>query len=219
MNQDMGRLDRRGLARGLKIFLDVLFYLALVVGGILRLVALGVSALPDYDDGWELNVPVAVGEGSFWPRLQLEVPPNPSPALQNIRIENAQGELRYFHHDFPLHLREQAIAFLFVGLSLWGITLLRRILATTAGGHPFDPINPRRLNTLGWIILSSSALASLLQFLVGRSVLSGLEVTTIPLSPHADFQQEWLLCGLLVLVLAGIWKEAVRMAEEQSLTV
>ena len=106
----------------------------------------------------------------------------------------------------------------FIGI-LWGLILLRRILATTAGGHPFDPKNPGRLNALGWIIFAFVAIASLLQYLTSRWVLTKFTDTMIPLSPAIDLQQGWILCGLLVLVLAAIWRVAVRMAEEQSLTV
>jgi len=218
MNEDIKGLERRGLARGLKIFLDILFYLALALG-ILLLVALTISTFTNYDDGWEHNVPVAIGEGSFWPRLDVEIAGGASPAVLNTRIEGARGELRFFHHSLPVHLGLQAIAILFLGLFLWGITLLRRILATTAGGRPFDPINPRRLNAMGWIIVSASVLSSILQYLASRLTLSKVEVTTLPLSPSIQIHKEWIVCGLLVLVLAAIWKEAVRMAEEQALTV
>jgi hypothetical protein len=55
--------------------------------------------------------------------------------------------------------------------------------------------------------------------MMSRWTLARVEVTTVPLSPPMEIHTEWILCGLLVLVLAAIWKEAVQMAEEQSLTV
>jgi hypothetical protein len=221
MSEDVNGLERRGLARGLKILLDILFFLAIALG-VLWLVGLSVSTFTDYDDGWELDVPVAIGVGTFYPSLRVETSRNTSPPFENMlntRIVEARGEFRGLHHSLPMHLGESVIFFLFLALFLWVLTLLRRILATTAGGHPFDPVNPRRLNTLGWIILSAAVISSLLEYLVSRWVLARVEVVTVSLSPPINIHQEWILCGLLVLVLAAIWKEAVRMAEEQSLTV
>ncbi len=218
MSEDIKGLERRGLARGLKIFLDVFFFLILAAG-VLRVVGLSISAFTDYDEGWEFDVPVAIGEGSFYPRLPVEVVQDTASVFFSKGISQSQGELILHHYSLPLHLGGEALHLLLYGALLWGITLLRRILATTAGGRPFDPLNPGRLNTLGWIIFFSSALASLLQYLVSRWVLSRFEATTVPLSPSIDFHQEWIMCGLLVLVLAAIWKDAVRMAEEQALTV
>ncbi len=219
MNATVEGLQRRGLARGLKISLDVLFYLTLVVAVVMRVGALGISSFTDYEDGWEHNVPVAVGEGSFYAHLPVEAVHDAWPALEYTRISAAHGRLRFLHYSLPVHLGRSAIALLFTGLFLWGLTLLRRILATTAGGRPFDPINPRRLNALGWLVLASSALATLLDYMMSKWTLSRIEITTVPLSPPMEIHTEWILCGLLVLVLAAIWKEAVQMAEEQSLTV
>ncbi len=221
MTAESGTLERRGLARGLKICLDILFYLVLAAG-LLMVASLTISAFTDYDDGWRLDVPVAIGEGSIFPRLPVEIVRNAPPAfenIENIHLAKGQGLLRFLSYSFPVNLGEEAIALLFLGVFLWAITLLRRILATTAGGRPFDPINPRRLNTLGWIIVSASILTSILQYLASKWLLSMVEVTTIPLSPSILIHKEWILCGLLVLVLAAIWKDAVGMAEEQALTV
>ena len=218
MTESNGGLERRGLARGLKIFLDVFFFLILALG-VVRVVGLSVSAFTDYDDGWEFDVPVAIGEGSLYFRLPVEFVQDTTSGFLSKGISQAQGELILHHYSLPMHLGGEAIHLLFYVAALWILTLLRRILATTAGGCPFDPRNPGRLNTLGWIIMCSAALASLLQYLVSGWVLSRFEDTAVPLSPSVDFQQEWILCGLLVLVLSAIWKGAVLMSEEQSLTV
>jgi hypothetical protein len=223
MGADFGSLERRGLARGVKIVLDIVFYLALVVG-VMLVVSLPISAFTDYDEGWEVIAPVVIGESSFFPRLPVEVEEDASPILEQIGISHiqlydARGKLKILHHDLPLHLGYATLLILFGALALWVITLLRRILATTAGGRPFDPANPRRLNMLGWTIVSASALSSLLQYLASRWILSRIEVVTFSVSPVIRIHQEWIICGLIVLVLAAVWKEAVLMAEEQSLTV
>jgi len=219
MNESIGGLKRRRLAQGLKILLDVLVFLVLAVG-VIRMAGLSVSAFTDYDEGWELDVPVAIGKGSFYPRFPVEVAQGTaSAAFLSKGISGAQGKLILHHYSLPLHSGGEAIHLLLYGALLWGIILLRRVLSTTAGGRPFDRLNPSRLNRLGWVIVFSSAVASVIQYFLSKWVLSRFEPATVPLSPSMDIHQEWILCGLLVLVLAAIWNEAVRMAEEQSLTI
>ena len=218
MSEDSGRLERRRLAGGLKVFLDILFFLVLVVG-VLLVLSLPISALTDYDDGWDGNFPVAVGEGRLYPTLPVAVDETAWPGLENVRVTGARGELRFLHHSLSTHLGIATAFLLYWGAFLWGVTLLRRILATTAAGRPFDPVNALRLNVLGWIIILASALTSVLEYLVSRWVLSTVDVVTVPLSPSLQVHVGWIICGLLALVLAGVWRVAVPMAEDQSLTV
>jgi putative transcriptional regulator len=67
-------------------------------------------------------------------------------------------------------------------VSLWIVTLLRRILATTGKGRPFEALNARRLDTLGWVIVSTSVVTSLHQYLASRWILSTVQVRTLPVS-------------------------------------
>jgi len=218
MSEDEKGLERRGLARGLKVFLDVLFFLVLFVGTLL-LVSLPISAFTDYDEGWDANFPVAVGEGRLYPTLPVQVVETGWPGLENARVTRARGEMRFLHHSLPTHLAFAGVYLLYLGVFLWGVTLLRRILAATAGGQPFHPLNVRRLNTLGWIIVVAAILTSALEYLASRWVLSRMDVATIPLSPSLQVHMGWIICGFMVLILAGIWRAAVQMAEDQALTV
>ena len=67
--------------------------------------------------------------------------------------------------------------------------------------------------------MSTSLATTVIQFLAGRWALSEPELAGLPFSPIVKLDQGWIFVGLLILVLAAIWQEAVRMAEEQSLTV
>jgi hypothetical protein len=218
MSEDVNRMERRGLARGLKVFLDIMFFLVFGVGALLA-VSLPISAFTGYDEGWDGNFPVAVGEGLLYPTLPVAVDGPAWSRAENIRVTRARGELRFLHQSLSTHLAWAAAFLLYWGAFLWGVTLLRRILATTAGGRPFDPVNARRLNTLGWIILLAASLTSVLEYLASRWILSRLDIATLPLSPSVQIHVGWILCGFMVLVLAGIWRVAAQMVEDQSLTV
>jgi len=129
MTKSTGGLERRGLARGLKILLDVFFFLTFAAV-LLTVVAVLISSFAEYNEGWEFDVPVAIGEGSFYPHLPLEFVKDTTSGFLSKGISQGQGKLVLHHYTLPLHLGGTAISLLFFVAALWILTLLRRILAT-----------------------------------------------------------------------------------------
>jgi hypothetical protein len=209
------------LVRGLKACVNVLFFLSFGAS-VLWMVAWPISGFTG-NVGWDVNVPVAIGERSVLPVLPLELSRGGLQEIASVapslRLVNAVGELRFQTANPRLSLCFWAVVMLYFGLLLLGLHLLRKMLHTTSEGRPFHPSNVRRLSSLGWIILAAGSAGPILRFSFARWALSDLPVTGIPLSPPLKANGEWVICGLLVLILAGIWREAVQMAEDQSLTV
>jgi len=230
-------MERRSLAKGLKVWIDILFYLSLVAGGLLALIW-PIAALTGSGD-IDLSIPVSIGESSLFPVHPLEMDAGgiestqaelarqaegarqskPDSGTGPFSLVDARGELRYSEPALTPVLVYWSHHVVLFGALIYGLLLLRRILATVAEGRPFHPTNPTRLNRLGWIIVVTGVLAPISQFFFGVWFLARYPVTGIPLSPSVEVFEEWVFAGLLVLVLAAIWKEAVGMAEEQSLTV
>lgn len=245
MIEESKTLERRGLAKGLKVWLDILFFLTLLGGGLVLIIWPVVSF--SGPEEFKLTVPVIVGEGAFRyfnagkkdPIREVSVEamedapisteedrtPAPSNPWEDVSIApgftlaKAQGQLLFKPPTIGAGLLYWFFTLILVGALAYGLFLLRRILSTTVEGNPFDSANPRRLVHLGWIVLASSLFATASKFLFGHWALSNLSDSDFLLSPALMFYKEWLTCGLLILVLAAIWKEAVRISEEQSLTV
>lgn len=200
-------LERRGLAKGLRVWLDLLLGLVLLAG--IAIIVVWPVLVWTGQEVYQVTIPVSIGEEAFSP------PETP----EGLSLIETRGELKFVPDRFGPKLLYWIVSVLAVTVFLYGILLLRRILATTARGFPFHPSNPRRLNQLGWLIVSTSLLATIGQFWAGKWALSNPRFAELPLSASFQLDQGWLFFGLLVLVLASIWKEAVRMAEDQSLTV
>jgi len=210
-------MERRGLAQGLKTFVGVLILLVFLSGGLMAL-WLPASALLG-GRGDFLSVPVAVGDGSLLSVVSLDVEGTSLPNATEFRLVKGRGELRFRTSD-PVYLLGHAGAMVIsLSVILVGLVLLRQVLAATAAGTPFHPANPRRLHLLGLVILAGSVGGSVLEFLSARWILTRIQVESPPLSPPIHVPGGWIFCGLLVLVLAAVWKEAVEIARDQSLTV
>ncbi|MBT8396658.1 MAG: DUF2975 domain-containing protein [Gemmatimonadetes bacterium] len=200
-------LERRGLAKGLRVWLDLLTVLVLLAG--VALIVVWPILVWTGTEAYEITVPVTIHESAIFPQG----------APEGLSLVESMGELKFTPETFGPKLLYWVLSLAVVTILVYGILLLRRILTTTAAGSPFHPSNPKRLNELGWLIVSTSLLASATVYLAGRWVLSSPRFEGLPVSPLFDLGQGGIFTGLLVLVLAAIWKEAVRMAEDQALTV
>jgi len=215
-------IERHRLVRGLKIWVDFLFFVT-VATGILSAIVWPLAGVTD-SVGFDFNVPVVIGDRSLLPVLPLEVSRE---ALEStvggtspFSLVNAKGELRFQASWLGPGAVFWILLVVTFGSGILGLHLLRRILATTAEGNPFHHANVRRLTLLGWLLVAVGMVGPLVEYFYSRSVLRRLEpLTGTPLSAPLRFQQEWIICGLLLLVLAAVWKQAVQMAEDQSLTV
>jgi len=200
-------LERRGLARSLKVFLDLLFFLALLASFVV-LVIWPLACLAG-KEVYDITVPVRIDEDALFSPDRVE----------GLTLDEPKGELRFSPEGFAPSAAFWLLTVMFSGALVYGLLLLRRILATTADGFPFHPDNPRKLNCLGWIALATALVATISEFLFSRWALSQPQNAGLPVYPSFEIHGEGIICGLLVLVLASIWKQAVQMAEDQSLTV
>jgi hypothetical protein len=207
MMQESKTLERRGLAKGLKVWLDFLFYLTLLAAFLVIVLWPILSVFGEAE--YLITVPVAVSEGGL-------LPPD---VIDGLRFRDARGKLSFSLPGFFSNAVFWHLSVVLGAAGIYGLALLRKILRNVAQGFPFHPDNPRRLNHLGWIIVATSLLATVSQFLFGRWALSRLDGLDLPFSPTYQGYGDWILCGLLILVLASIWKQAVQIAEDQSLTV
>lgn len=206
------------LATGLKRWFDFVFFLSL---GLVLLITAWVALSPfaeRKEEGMQVSVPVSVGESSLLPILALR---SFGPSGQDARahLVRGRGELRFRTHDLKTHLLSMSTMILGGIVTLYVLVLLRRMLEKAVEGRPFHPENVKRLAALGWVGILTGVLVPLVEYLASRAALSGVDGFTPPVAPPLDVRLEWILSGLLLLLLSRIWRQAVEMAEDQALTV
>lgn len=218
----MQEAPRSRLAAALRIWMDVgLALVALAVVGLV--VWLAISP-------FQMRQPGTVGDGAVWvgigtssiiPIHRLELSPTAgAPALTDPTLVKARGELRFHTRRFDLMLLSFLPMLLVAGAVLAGGWQLRQVLASVARGEPFVHTNPRRIATIGWIILLLAVLQPLLAYVPAAVVLRAAAIEEgIALSPTLLLDGSTVLVGLLVLVLALVFREGARLHQEQSLTV
>jgi len=205
------------LAKAVKIYLDVTWWLILVGTGAVLLGFLLVAGADttDADPIEGVGFPIVLGF-----RLDESVVPA-LPETAEIR-----GTLQQGHGQLIIRTTSKSAVFVILGLielllvvSLFVLRDLRALFREVVQGRPFVEYNARRIRRVGFFIVGWSLAGPLLNYLAAFPILREVEVHGLILRPPTNLNIELLFSGLAILVLAEIFRQASAMQRDQSLTI
>jgi hypothetical protein len=202
-----------------KFLLDLIFYVG-GAGGVALALWVAVSPLvvgPNHVG--DTAIPVAVGEGLPRPVVVLEVDRDAAPEIHRAVLVDARGELRVRTTDWSLQFLPNLGMLIAIGIALYIVFALRRMLTTVIVGDPFAEANVRRMWTMGLLLLVVGVVGPVLEYLVARALLVRVPVSGVALSAPLDAQTNVILIGLLLLVLSAVFARGAELERERSLTV
>jgi len=132
----------------------------------------------------------------------------------NVMEMKAQANMmQWFLYAFGKEI--QALMLLFIVLHL------RNIFASICNGEAFTTANALRLKRVGVVLFAAYLLDPLRQFWTWGMVIKGIHIDIMgfSFSPAVNPSFRGLFVALVVLVLSGVLAEAVRIQEEQRLTI
>ena len=204
-------------ARAVKIWLDVVFFAGIAVGGLLLLWLVFSPMIVGRSGAADAAVKVFVGDGSLIPVLSLE-----SAATERIRslhLAKAQGELRFQTGAWWLPFVTNSLILCGIGIALWVIHFLPSVHRSVLEGDPFSARNASRIRIVATIFILTGLIVPLVEYFLARWVLGQLLVQEFPLSAPLDFRLDAIVVGLLILSLASVFDHGVELEEEKSLTI
>ena len=106
-------------------------------------------------------------------------------------------------------------------VGLYVLLQLRALFASLASGVSFAPENSLRIRKIGIVVIAWSLLHPLIQYFGGQVILKeyALNVPGFELHPAAELKVIGIIIGLVMIVLAGVLKEAADIYETQQLTI
>ena len=210
----MNALGRASLSSVLKVLLDVAWYATMVLGVVVALDAL-------------------VGVGGPGPgRLDLEVHFDLDPGAYRILSESlgvehafiggAVGKLVFGTHRVSLLLVYVGVLVVWFAAALAIIYELRQVVRTLVAGEPFARANAARIRFIGLVIIlmeiaKVAILTGFSLFVRNNFTIEGLTLSVIPDPDLGDLGVIFL--GLVVLVIAAVFRQGIELREEQELTV
>ena len=201
-----------------KTLLDIIFGL-LVFGSIALALLIVLSPMILNGAGIPLTASVSVGIGpADAQRFDLQVGDAAAQGIQNAFVDQAQGILR-LETDRWSYIFFSYFGKLLIALGLtYTFYLLRAVLNDILQDDPFSPENITRIRRIGAMVLAIGFIRPLIEYIAANEILRGLQIDPI-LSTPAPFKAEFILSGLLILLLAQVWSYGLELKRDQELTI
>lgn len=143
-----------------------------------------------------------------------------------VEIERAEGELQ-IEDTIPWGLKAYSLAVMLLGmaLSLGIIYFLRKMVASLREAGPFTSANARRMRWIALLVIGLGVAKWLFtwiyyRLLASKVVLAGIEAQMDKLSPLTfGIPGDYITEGILLLLLAEVFRQGVVLQDEQRLTV
>jgi hypothetical protein len=210
----MRALGKRSVASFLTILLNVSWFISALLL-LLSVALLFISpwvGTPGIDVDLELPVTIALNPEAH--RVTA-----PSLAVTSAELRDVRGSLRFLPLR-PAFVAGSAVALMvLMAVVLWVIGQLRAVCRTLTAGRPFVPANATRIRRIAWVVLAGEVLRAGLEFSGNRYVMQHFSAEGLEFNArlHVDFFV--LVYGLVILVIAEVFRLGSRLDEDQSLTV
>jgi hypothetical protein len=139
---------------------------------------------------------------------------------REVTIRRAEGRLK-FQDRIPFGLRAYNYGAYLAAilLTLFILYMLRRMLSSLRGGSPFIRVNGKRLRWIGAAVIGLGLAKAAFTIPANLFLTARLDIPGIHPKYLVGIDGEYILIGLLILVLAEIFRVGAEMREEQELTV
>jgi hypothetical protein len=170
----------------------------------------GVS--PEAHSNWTLTIPVSVTpQGS---RIAA-----PSLGIERAEIQDLRGSLRFPVQRGRLFLANGVLLILGVGFLLWLATELQRVLRTVRDGKPFAVSNSTRIRRIAWALMIGEVVRATIVFFENSYAAAHFTAEGLRFTARPDLSIAAIIEGLIILVIAEVFRAGTRLDEDQSLTV
>lgn len=212
-------LAGRRATRIAKVWSDMVWWVALVAAAILGTMFLLSPAL--LKSGFnEVAVQVSVEEQGAPRTHPLASAATPRASEVVLEERDTTHHLQFRTTDWRMFLMVNWVFLVPVAVLLVAIHLFRSFLSDVLADAVFTRRNALRLSRLGWLVIAVAALAPPLQYWRSWIVLRRLDLEDATLSPAGP---EWIdgsaMFGVLLLVLASVWRYGVELQQDRDLTV
>ena len=185
------------------------------LGAVLLVVAMVMTAVHPFieiPDG-ELGIPV-----SFSTTADHPVRSEPL-GIEGAHIRDVRGTLVFPPKPGESFVALGLLLIAMLALAMWVIGELRALLRTVRAGQPFAPANAARLRRVAWIVLLGEPLRAFVVWSNHAFVRDNFSSPGLRFEASVDFSFSAIFSGLVILVLAEIFRAGTKLDEDQSLTV
>lgn len=220
----MKAMGRRSLASFLTLLLTIAWWLMALglAGATLLLVLSPFTHSPiEVDASWlsvgsnsTMTIPVSVAVDAQTHRVAA-----PALGIAEAQLEDLRGSLRFPTRGGPLVAGHAVLLMLLLGLGLWVVGQLRAVFRTLGAGRPFVPANATRLRRVAYGVIAAEIARAAVFLFEHQYARTYFSAPGLRFEVHPELSAMTIVYGLIILIIAEVFRAGTRLDEEQSLTV
>jgi len=150
--------------------------------------------------------------------MQMEAPETGARLLPAVS-SNGTVEIRLGEGEWPYAMALALIALLEIVITLFILHQLLNFLEAVTNGHLFVRQNAAAIRKIGWVVALYAPVAGLIQYLMASALIGRVCLPGATLGYGFYFDINTIVLGLIIVVIAQIFDEGVKLKEEQDLTI
>lgn len=106
-----------------------------------------------------------------------------------------------------------------LGIILWGLGQLQAVFRTLRDGQPFVAANAARIRSIALIVIFGELARTALMFAANVYAITHFSASGLQFDAQPDLNVFAIIHGLIILVIAEVFRTGTRLDEDQSLTI
>jgi hypothetical protein len=135
------------------------------------------------------------------------------------RIDRVDGSLKIPGASKNFILANAIVLIVIFALALYVIEQLRAVLRTLIHGNPFVAENATRIRRVAFAVIIGEFARSLIVFAENHYAMTHVAIAGLRFDAWPRVSVSTIIYGLIILVIAEVFRAGTRLDEEQSLTI
>jgi len=135
------------------------------------------------------------------------------------RIASLNGSLRVPTSDRRFIAAQSSVLIAVLGFVSYVLGKLRGVFQTLTAGHPFVPENAARIRAVAIAVMVGEVVRAAIVFAENLYARTHVAVSGLQFDRWPQVEIQTLVHGLIILVIAEVFRLGTRLDEEQSLTI
>jgi hypothetical protein len=102
---------------------------------------------------------------------------------------------------------------------IWVLGQLRGVFRTLRAGQPFVPANAVRIRRIAYAVILSELAHVVISYAATRYVMTNFSLDGVLFETRLEMDGIAIVYGLIILVIAEVFREGTRLDQDQSLTI
>jgi len=143
----------------------------------------------------------------------------PSLGIEDAELRGARAALKFAPRRGRFFIGNAVLLVGLLALGLWVLSQLRAVLCTLRDGKPFAPANALRIRRIAWVAILGELIRAAVVFFEHDYAASHFVSEGLHFSARPEINVFAIVDGLVMLVIAEVFRIGARLDEDQSLTV